>query len=101
MIFVIQPLFVVPSFGWQVINKDQHRRPATMTAGITTPKKSIGQEWLSPLRAAVPSKDTVFPRVHPPPATAPLLSVVTWIQGRLTLYDRAERLIPLALVEAL
>ena len=83
--------------GWMSVSDDQHHRPQPSTPGITG--MQVQSDWLSPLRAAVRLL-SVLADCYRRYAPVPPLAAVSWLQARLTLYDRGDRNSLLALVEA-
>lgn len=71
--------------GWMVVQKDQHRYLPQMTPGISG--KQSTQEWLKLAVVRFVSTIENSPRlmlvqIAPPPNS------ITWIQERLSLYDK-------------
>ena len=86
----------LPPMGWMTIQADLPYRAPRITGASDVP----ATDWLSPLRAAVRLVTASYGRTSYV-AIAPLLSAVSWIRARLTLYDRGDRTSSLALVEVL
>ena len=97
MTFLTDPIVVTPT-GWLQRQAHVERTPVAPVPGTTGAQAHIG--WISPLRAAVRLLGSIL-RAVPPVSAVPPLAAVSWLQARLTLYDRAMRHTPpLALVEA-
>ena len=84
-------------YDWMILQGEMPRRPKPQTPGLTGPQPI--NNWLTPLRAAVQIFRMFFRKVLPV-VSVQLLAAVSWIQTRLTLYDRGVGNSFLALVEA-